>query len=856
MTRTLRLLGIFFGFAIALGGESVYAQLSPTTPSALPSVQYIPNHDFDTIDITLKLRFDWEREQAIGTETITVSPLVSELHRVELDAANMTFNSVTLASGRALVFRYDDKRQKLLIDLDRDYRPTEQLKLFIDYHTNGSAQGTGLPGYGKGLTYIKPTPDYPIRPKQIWSQGETEYNHYWFACYDQPNDLTTSEIIATVEKPYLVISNGSLISTKDNGDNTRTFDWRIDEPHAVYLTSIVVGEYVPIEGNFEGIPVTSYVYPSEVEEGRVTTSRLPAMVRFFSEKTGVKYPYAKYAQTVAENFPGGMENISATTQTHGMIHDARAELDASSDTLESHELAHQWFGDYVTCRSWRDIWLNEGFATYFQALWDDHSLGHDDFLYKDVRRNQDLYLGEWGKGKRRPIVTANFSDPNNLFDVYAYSRGGAVLHMLHTFLGEDGWWRSIHHYLTKYAHQPVETEQFRIAIEETTGQPMDWFFDEWIYRMGHPVFELTKSYDGSSKKLILNVKQVQKPDAQSQFPQVAFFRTPVDIEIVTAAGSRVERVNIDAKAEQTFTFNADNEPVIVNFDYGGTLIKELRFEKSTRELTYQLSNDPDVIGRLWALGQLSNRLKDSSTPEPEIKAIATAIGNRVLNDSYWGVRLDSIAVLNERTNISREVLTKAVQDKNPSVRGAAISALGRLNDVSLAPIYRQLLDDRSYQVVRAAAIALGKTKSPDAFDSLMKLTNVSSWHNVIQAFGLRGLTELADKRALEIGLRFARRGQPVALRAESWRLLATVGKGNDEVFSIVSEALKSAFDQRDRTLATAAGGALVTLADRRGIALLDELKERSVADPAFRSGFDRLKDALQKQIAEDNVRKH
>ena len=232
----------------------------------------------------------------------------------------------------------------------------------------------------------------PTRPKQIWSQGESEYNHYWFPCYDHPNDFFTSEITATVEKPLSVISNGKLLETKDNKDGTRTFDWKIEQPHASYLTSIIVGEYVPIVSEYQGIPIITNVYPSEVKEGKASTARLTEMVKFFSEKTGVKYPYAKYAQTTARDFGGGMENISATTQTDNMIHDARTELDSNTDGLQSHELAHQWFGDYVTCRDWSDIWLNESFATYFQAMWDvNTSWAATTFLYSR-RKSQSRRL--------------------------------------------------------------------------------------------------------------------------------------------------------------------------------------------------------------------------------------------------------------------------------------------------------------------------------------------------------------------------------------------------------------------------------------------------------------------------------
>ena len=509
----------------------------------------------------------------------------------------MTVAGVKLASGVSLKFDYDATKQKLGVMLDHSYQPADEITLVISYHTNKPTAGQAILG-GNGLTFIRPRPDDPSRPKQVWTQGESETNHEWFFCFDHPNDFVTSEAIVTVEKPLSVVSNGKLISVKENPDGSRTFDWKIDEPHATYLSSVIVGEFTPVTGEYQGVPIMTYVYPKEIEEGKVTAARLPEMVKFFSEKTGLKYPYAKYAQTTVRDFGGGMENISATTQTDNMIHDARTELDSDSDGLQSHELAHQWFGDYLTCRNWSDIWLNESFATYFQAMWDEHRLGRDAFLYLDVKGNQDQYYQAWARQQGRPIVTKNYANPDAVFDTYAYPRGGAVLHMLRTILGEDNWWRSINHYLTKYAHQPVETEQFRIAIEETTGRPMDWFFDEWLYKMGHPVFNVTQDYDAAKKTLTLKVRQEQKPDPDSQYPQVGFFQTPVDVEIASASGTRIEHVQIDPKEEQLFKFAADSEPLLVNFDYGDTLIKELNFNKSNGQLFYQLTNDQDVLGRI------------------------------------------------------------------------------------------------------------------------------------------------------------------------------------------------------------------------------------------------------------------
>ena len=852
--RYLRLFAtIFFAFALALSASSfTFAQNNTGTAAQqqrIPPRQYIPTRNFDTQHIKLDLHFDWEREQAIGTETFSFMPLTNDLRSIELDAANMTFSSVKLANGTPLKFEPDMAHEKLRIIMDRAYQPSDLVTLVITYNTNGTSRESGIGGFGRGLTFIEPTPEEPNRPKQIWSQGETEYNHYWFPCYDHPNDFSTTEIIATVEKPLMVISNGKLIETKNNKDNTRTFHWKIETPHASYLTSIVVGEYVPVEGNYAGIPVITYVYPNELEAGKLTAARLPEMVKFFSEKTGLKYPYDKYAQTVTRDFGGGMENISATTQTDNMVHDARTELDRDQDGLQSHELAHQWFGDYVTCRYWSDIWLNESFATYFQAMWDEHRLGRDEFLYRDVKSNEDAYYNTWAQGNRRPIVTNNFTNKDAVFDTYAYPRGGAVLHMLRKTLGEDNWWRSINHYLKKYANQPVQTEQFRIAIEEATGQPMDWFFDEWLYKMGHPVFSVTQNYDAGAKTLTLKVRQEQKPDPNSDYPQVGFFRMPVEIEIGTSGAVRVERVMIEPKEEQSFTFTVDSQPTLVNFDYGSTLIKELKFDKPTDELVYQLTRDEDLTGRLWALGQLSARWKDKATADAEKHKIAAALGAALNNDKFWGVRVDTAVMLgNVQGTEARTALLAATKDKDSRVRASAVAALAKSKDPQLASTYLPLLTDESYGVISAAANALGDTKSPAAYDALTKLLDTPSWHDQIRAYGLSGLARLEDKRAFEVGIRYSSGSNWPQVRAAAIRLIGAVGRDDPRAFQIVSQSFLHAASRQDFQLAAASGDALVKLGDPRGVEILEQ-GVKSVNNPQFQ-GFlrqfqQRLRQAAQ-----------
>ncbi|MBC7796024.1 MAG: DUF3458 domain-containing protein, partial [Pyrinomonadaceae bacterium] len=816
----------------------------------LPPVNYVRSHDYDVKHIALDLKFDWAKQQTYGTATLTVAPFVNPIDKVSLDAASMTINSVKLQNGTPLKFDYVKEKQQLNVNLDRAYKTGETAVFTVDYRTGGSVEGGILGGFGGGIRFINADGKNPNKPRQIWSQGETEYNRFWFPGYDSPNDFRTMELRATVEKPYRVVSNGKLLETKANADNTQTFYWKMDTPFANYLSSIVVGEYAEIKGDYDGIPISSYVYPNEVKEGEITTKRLPAMVKFFSERTGVRYPYAKYAQTMVEDFGGGMENITATTMIEELIHDARTEVDETSDSLQSHELAHQWFGNYVTCREWSEVWLNESFATYFQALWDEKSMGRDEFLFRDVRGNQQRYLDSWEGGTRRPVITKNYADKDAIFDRYAYERGGATLHMLRTYLGDDAFFKSLTNYLKTNANKPVSTEQLRIAFEETTGQSMDWFFDQWLYKMGHPIFEVTQNYDDATKKLTLNVKQTQKVDATNAYPQAEFFRVPLDIEIGTAKNTRVERINIEPKAENTFTFNVDSKPLLVNFDYQGAVVKQVTFVKSSDDLIYQLANDKDVLGRYSALLELGKTYNDDATNVADKTKIGAALNAAITKDAFWAVRRGAInqiadtqgqnamrGLLSNNQQAAQEpkptfapetitALQTATKDQNSAVRAAAINGLSKLKDAAYAPIFTTALSDQSYNVVDSASDALAETKSPTAYERLAKLVDEPSWKNRVRIAGFNALATLGDKRSLDVALKYADEKQPSSVRTSALGIIAANGKGDARAYPLLFDAFKKSLDDNDIRAAFGGLVSIVKLGDSRGQQAIDLMKTK------------------------------
>jgi aminopeptidase N len=419
--------------------------------------------------------------------------------------------------------------------------------------------------------------------------------------------------------------------------------------------------------------------------------------------------------------------------------------------------------------------------------------------------------------------------------------------MLRKTLGEDNWWRAINYYLHKYANQPVETEQFRIAIEESTGQSMDWFFDEWLYRMGHPIFRVTQDYDSSVKALKLKVEQLQTVDPESQFPQVMLFQTPVEVEIETTSGTRLERVQILPQKEQTFTFSIDEVPLLVNFDYRGTLIKEVQFDKTTEALVYQLNRDDDVLGRIWALNQLSGRINNEATADDQKKQMATQLAKAVTSDKFWGVRLEAASALaSVKDPSSRDALVAATRDPNARVRARAITSLGSSKEPALAGLYEQFLNDQSYAVIRAAASALGDTKSPAAYDALTKLLDVPSWRDNIKASALSGLRELQDKRAADIALRYSEKGNLSQVRAAALRLLGSVGKDNPKAFELISDTLTKAFERGDFQLGVASAEALIGLGDPRGLAVFDQIRQSASGNQQVMDMITGFRERLQK----------
>ncbi len=343
----------------------------------------------------------------------------------------------------------------------------------------------------------------PIRTRRFWfgARVKPRPTVTGFRASTSPINGKPRRSIVTVPEGFEAVSNGKLVQRQDNpSDKTVTFDWKQEIPHPSYLVTLVVGEFDVVRHEWEGIPVLYYVPKGHRAEAEPTYGRTPEMLSYFSKLFGVRYPWAKYAQVTCFQFGGGMENTSATTMGDGILRDQRSLLDRNSESIVSHELAHQWWGDMVTCRDWSHTWLNEGFASYAEALWDEHARGRDEYAYNMDRKAVRAIRA----GKERPVMDRRYTSPDAMFDDRSYPKGAWVVHMLRNRLGDDAFWKGIQRYAMDNQFHSVESYDLRRSLERATGRDLERFFYDWVERPGNPDVEVTTEYVPDSRQARLD----------------------------------------------------------------------------------------------------------------------------------------------------------------------------------------------------------------------------------------------------------------------------------------------------------------------------------------------------------------
>ncbi len=761
---------------------------------------------FDVAHIRLEIALDFAERSISGTATHRLSAIVDELREAEFDAAEMTVKAVRL-SGEPVAF--ESEGAKLRVKFARPMRAGDEAEIAIDYGARPR----------RGLYFVGPDEAYPEKPVEAWTQGEDEDSRYWFPCYDYPNDRVTSEVIATVPAKFTAVSNGALLSTaSDSARGTRTFHWRHDVAHSAYLISLAAGEFVEIRDRAGDVPVLYYVHQSREEDARRAFGNTPRMIQFFERRIGVPYPYAKYSQVAVTDFIfGGMENTSATTQTADTLHDQRAHLDFTSDPLVAHELAHQWWGDLLTCRDWAHAWLNEGFATYFEALWCEEDKGADEFAW-NLRQDRENYLDEDSHRYRRPIVCNRYRAPIELFDRHLYEKGCLVLHMLRRETGDALFFKALNLYCTRHRGGNVITQDLQRVFEDATGRNLDWFFDQWVYKEGHPELEVSHSFDDKRRLASVIVKQTHKTENTT-----AAFRFSATIALMDGDGAD-NRYRVEVKErEQTFHFACDAAPKAVSLDPAHDILKTLKHKRSREALELVLKKAPEAIAR----GAAARELGKEGSPQ----AVA-ALREAMLNDVFWGVRADAAQALGEiRTAEARDALLEGLKVEHPKARRAVVRALGTFrNDTQAADALARVLTngDASYFVEAEAALALGKTRDSRAFEHLSSALSRDSYLEAIRAHAFSGMAELRDERVIGVAREWSAYGRPPRARVAAIGTLGRCAELGDARRAEILDFLAPLVDDREFMVRLRVPGAFEDIGDARAIAPLTRLRERDL----------------------------
>ncbi|MEM2051500.1 MAG: M1 family aminopeptidase [Candidatus Caldarchaeum sp.] len=686
-----------------------------------------------------------------------------------------------------------------------------------------------------GVYFILPDKANPDRLPFVYSHGEPEYHRHWMPIYDYPNMKFTTEMLVTVPQPLEVVSNGELISVKDRGDGLRVWHWSLDIPHTAYLMSFAAGVFDKVEEEFNGLKLAYYVPKGMKYLIKNSFEKTGDMIRFFSEYLDYPYPYKSYKQVCVPEFVvGGMENTTATTLTDLTLHDDHAHVDFSSNPLVAHELAHQWFGDLVTCRDWSHIWLNESFATYLENLYVLHDRGRDEFLY-ELYNDLKSYLDEYEERYSRPVVMRLYRYAEELFDRHAYPKGGLVLHTLKNVVGEESFKKGLNTFLKKHAFSTADTEDLRKALEQASGMALEHLFEQLVYSAGHPSVKVSYRWDEETKTFRLSLKQTQRDDSPETYSLEIECHIHLDGEKVVRKLSLEER-------EVSLHIPLRSKPSHICVDPEFKLLRVVEVERPVEEVLEAVEKCDSVVCRIGMVEFLGKHGGH--------RAVA-ALEKVVKNDVFWGVSYQAAKALGEvKSEEAKQALLRCLkQVRHPKVRRGVVEGLGSYQlDSEVAESLQKVIEDagESYYVRQSACISLGRLKLSDKTPVLLKALSYKSHAHVIACGAVTGLAELGTDEAFPHIIERTEPSFPTPVRVS-----ATVGlakfPGKREAFEAL-EKLSHDASERVRHAVVAAARELL---DPRLLSMLDRMSEKDLNERVRRGAREvarKIRDHLERGV--------
>jgi len=680
--------------------------LEVSAKAGKPPYQPSATHTWEIRNTRVALTFNMKEKTANVKEWIKMHPFFYGADTISLDAKSMQIDSVEDAGKKNTPLPYTYANDKLVIRLPHTYKQGDSLTLYLKYKAMPYAETTGGSSAiteDRGLYFINTDGSIPHKHSQIWTQGETEANSHWMITFDKPNTRFTTQIELTVPDSFVTLSNGVLVKQTKTGKDMRTDIWREDMPIQAYAVMFAAGKFSIIKDKWKTKEVSYYVEPEYAPYASLMFNHTPEMIDHFSTITGVQYPWNKYNQVVVRDYvSGAMENTTASLFGEFMNENKREIADHDNEDIVSHELFHQWFGDYVTCESWSNLTVNESFANYGEQLWRRYKYGKassDELAWSDLQ----LYI--YSSSMNDPqLVRFNYDNREEMFDAISYNKGGAILHYLNVLMGDDAFNRAMNIYLTKNALHSAEAHNWRMAVEEATGQDWNWFFNEWYFHAGHPNLKINYDYQDSANRLVVSITQTQK---DSTFD----YTLPLKTAVIYGDHKTIVDWNV-TKRKDTLIYAYKNgmKPAIVP-DVEHVMPGDLHDNKKIAQWLAAYNNCDDYITRRLAIGAASKQLSDSS---------AQAIMQMAFSDSLYLTRRYALGTL---TKVQSDKYRKkwlqnikdATRDNNIHVRAEAFSVLAEWKEKSVKAIDIEAIADSSYSVAGEALSGLNEIDADTAY---------------------------------------------------------------------------------------------------------------------------------------------
>ena len=693
----------------------------------------------DLIHTHLQIKFNYELQHAFGQINLLFKPYFYATNKVVIDAKGMALHRIAMIKVKDttnLNFTYDSLQ--ITVQLDKYYSRNETFNIFIDYTSKPNElnfEGSAAIKEAKGLYFINPKKEDAEKPRQIWTQGETESNSCWMPTIDAPNEKHTQEIFITAQANEVTLSNGKLISIFKNADGTHTDYWKQSLPHAPYLTMMAIGEFNITKHKWrDSIEVSYYLEKDYAKHADLIFGPTAEMLTCFSERLGVVYPWEKFSQIIVRDYvSGAMENTTAVIHGEFVQHDEREHYDNDQEDIIAHEMFHHWFGDLTTAESWSNLPLNESFATYGEYIWNEwkHGTTEADAAFDG---NLQGYLRGKQNATKTPI-RFYYHNKEDMFDGVSYSKGGRILHMLRKEVGDEAFFKSLQLYLTQNKFKSAEIHHLRLAFEETTGRDLNWFFNQWFLKAGHPELEINTVYNNNTANLTI----VQKQDSVL----VGVYELPLFVSVYDKNGVQHLPIKI-TKTSETFSFMGDSI-FLVNFDEDKALVAKISEVNSNGTWYAQLTKVDSWKAKQQAIiGLLLNYTRAKNNLSIDLKnAVLYCLNYNHKRVIELGIQAVSQLKAEDQKLFENEILALSNDKKSASIRASALMILYNWNDVKYQSVFEMALADSSNQVLASGLYGLSN------IDSLVALKAIGKWKTYFNFSVSQAVCAVISKNSFE-----------------------------------------------------------------------------------------------------------